>query len=1370
MSRFSIFSIITVLLTAGTAIQARDFVGAANNPGNNGGTTPQGGHRSACIESRAQTDLNINNVRARLLAGGDMWWDGNATARYVVPNVDPASGKPEISSLFAGAVWLGAYDDGGNLILAAQTYRSSGNDFWNGPLDPLTGTIEKADCERWDRHFEVAGADIDLLRADFLEIDPATGETDFEIDNKPSKGILGWPGRGNPYFAEIYGFELPDQDLAPFVDFNEDGVYDPYDGDHPIIEVTGCNADYYNPVYADQMIWWVYNDNGNIHTQTNGQPMIMEVQVTAFGYRTTDAINNMTFYRYKLLNRNALTLKETYFSLWSDPDLGCFSDDMIGCDTITGMGYVYNGDNDDNATCGANGSVGYGTTIPALGVDYFRGPLDSAGNQIGLSSFQYHVNNNGVTGDPQSALGYYRLISGFWPDGTPITSGGTGYNAGGGTATDYVFYSWPNETAADSWSMCFNGQTGAADFRFLHTSGPFVLKPGATNEMISGVVWVPELPDYPCPSMKELVQADELAQNLFDDCFKITDGPDAPYIDIIELENQLILNLSYTPAQNNYELTYEESPAKLREFEDSVYRFQGYKVYQVVDANVSVTDLEDAEKARLIYQCDMQDSVAKIINWTVFPDESIQPPVFIPTVMVDGENKGLKHTFKIETDKFSSTGGKLVNHKPYYFCVVAYAFNEYQKYDPVTNSGQADSYLQGRRNFRIYTGIPRNNSPEYFGAVINAEYGDRPQITRIDGRGNGGGLFLDLVDRAAVEADMFADGKAGRITYVETGGPLDIKVVDPLRVSPGTFRLYISDEAFVWDKQTVGNELVYTPMPPLNTQGLGDSIYWALTNANDPSQFWSSFQTLDIKNEQYIPELGIALTIRQASAPGTDGTSGFIGSQVEYTDSLNNPKWYNFIADDVSGIFNVLKTGNAQDDQSFDPEQTYSTSAGGWYPFMLCDGVWRPQDIYFSPNEIKGAYSNNPTPSSSARANFPERILSKQRNVNVVITPDKTKWSRCIVVETASPFLTDVNEGLGIPAPSGLPTLQWKKSFPSVDKDGNQESGDFGKSWFPGYAYDVETGERLNIFFGENSFFNGQFFPESQVPGAATGNDMIYNPTDVANLTPDEFEQFISDDQYLLSSVFGGHHYIYVANSNYDECRTIRRLLDTLAVPPQAAGGKVWNLAAQNAISWASMSYLQEGMKMQGAKQNIPPSEVTFKLRVETPYQKFNATGENNRYPLYEFSFDQYVPTKENADAAQTALDLINVVPNPYYAYSDYEVTEVDNVIKIVNLPPRAVVKIFSIDGRFIKEYNIAQNYPNEISNGIARLGLLGSGDIENQVTTYVEWDLKNYARVPVGSGVYLIHVVANDINGNPIGERVLKSFIINRSFDPQKL
>ena len=182
------------------------------------------GYRMACTASRSQVDLNINNVRARLRGGGDMWWDG-VQAQYIVPNVDPSSGETAVSALFSGAIWLGAYDGGGNLIVAAQTYRNDGNDYWSGPLNPNTAEVTNLECERWDKHFTVYGKDIDALRADFL--DP----TSPGIDNRPSQQIMGWPARGNVHFAAIHGFDILEynQDLAPFIDVNADGVYNPMD-------------------------------------------------------------------------------------------------------------------------------------------------------------------------------------------------------------------------------------------------------------------------------------------------------------------------------------------------------------------------------------------------------------------------------------------------------------------------------------------------------------------------------------------------------------------------------------------------------------------------------------------------------------------------------------------------------------------------------------------------------------------------------------------------------------------------------------------------------------------------------------------------------------------------------------------------------------------------------------------------------------------------------------------------------------------------------------------------------------------------------------------------------------------------------------
>ena len=79
-------------------------------------------------------------------------------------------------------------------------------------------------------------------------------------------------------------------------------------------------------------MWWVFNDKGNIHTETGGDPIGMEIRAQAFAFATNDEVNSMTFYNYELINRSYYTLNNTYFAIWVDSDIGCSEDDFVGCD------------------------------------------------------------------------------------------------------------------------------------------------------------------------------------------------------------------------------------------------------------------------------------------------------------------------------------------------------------------------------------------------------------------------------------------------------------------------------------------------------------------------------------------------------------------------------------------------------------------------------------------------------------------------------------------------------------------------------------------------------------------------------------------------------------------------------------------------------------------------------------------------------------------------------------------------------------------------------------------------------------------------------------------------------------------------------
>src|SRR5699024_9050642 len=105
------------------------------------------------------------------------------------------------------------------------------------------------------------------------------------------------------------------------------------------------------------------------------------------------------------------------------------------------------------------------------------------------------------------------------------------------------------------------------------------------------------------------------------------------------------------------------------------------------------------------------------------------------------------------------------------------------------------------------------------------------------------------------------------------------------------------------------------------------------------------------------------------------------------------------------------------------------------------------------------------------------------------------------------------------------------------------------------------------------------------------------------------------------------------------------------------------------------------------------------------------------------------------------ALKMINVVPNPYYAFSKYERGRLDTKVKIVNLPERCKVRIYNTSGKLIRAYD------------------------KDSPVNFIDWDLKNGQKIPVAGGIYLIYVKVPGI-----GHRVIKFFGGMRAPDLENL
>ena len=408
-----------------------------------------------CSQPQAINYLHGNNVRAAFLNGGDMFWDGTQSAQYQVPYTP---GGTTLNTIFASALWLSAVDPSANVLVSTQTYRTNGTDYWSGPLDPATGQAN--DCQAFDQIWKVTGADVQAFLADFND--------NGVLDNPVPSSILQWPARNNSHSTVIMNSSNPSADLAPFFDKNNDNTYNPYDGDYPIADPA------HSAVIADDLLWMVFNDNGNIHTHSSVQGLKTEIHLTAYAFSCSNdpIINSTIFTRHKIINRNTLTLTDWSAGLWVDFDLGCHHDDYIGTAPNLNTMYVYNEDNDDNVVCGSTN--GYGTNPPVQAITMLNQSLD---NSI------YMVNSpSSPTGDPVSAMNYHRLLNGSWGNGTPLSSGGSGYNPVNSSTAAHMFPDNPNDP--NGWSMHTEGLNGL-DTRALGATHQATVLPGQSIEIVT---------------------------------------------------------------------------------------------------------------------------------------------------------------------------------------------------------------------------------------------------------------------------------------------------------------------------------------------------------------------------------------------------------------------------------------------------------------------------------------------------------------------------------------------------------------------------------------------------------------------------------------------------------------------------------------------------------------------------------------------------------------------------------------------------------------------------------------------------------------------------------------------------------------------
>jgi PKD repeat protein len=527
-----------------------------------------------------------------------------------------------------------------------------------------------------------------------------------------------------------------------------------------------------------------------------------------------------------------------------------------------------------------------------------------------------------------------------------------------------------------------------------------------------------------------------------------------------------------------------------------------------------------------------------------------------------------------------------------------------------------------------------------------------PPVQRLEGKGSGSQV-LDLMPESVNEILTSTDQRTHFPWYKPLHAPVKITYENYASMVDGDYRI-----AF---------------------DSIGFSSHWKMWIVGKTDTVYSD-STISSGNKQLIPQWGIGVEVKQVALPGFDRNpdkNGFLEGTMTFADPTKN--WLTGLVDtDYPSSYNWIRSGDkvgsdpndpcaaAFDDRSLssqfiDAHSFYeSTIVRTWAPYRLTANNRDPL-IYTACYNTGPAYWPNAT--------MLQNKIDNLSNVDVVITSDKSKWSRCIVLEIGSSLALNQDN---------QPTMLMR-SHASVDKNGRTVSqggisdannpdasdyvGAFGMGWFPGYAINVETGERLNVAFGENSELSME-----------NGRDMLWNPTS-------------TERSSFGDPIFGGMHYLYVFGHNgdvlypnpYSSCPQLSGQLKD--VPVYDAGKMMYTIMftpQTNAMTerteifrdamWVNIPMLNPG-------HTLMETDVTIRLRVAKPFKAYNtsSTPENNDYPMYGFKIDKLNLGCNFYDGA------VNAYPNPFNESCTIFFDNTEN--------EKYQLKLYDVRGRLVRTY-----------------------------------------------------------------------------------
>jgi hypothetical protein len=340
----------------------------------NNGTTTLARFFNTSLQS--YEELSPNELTAGFSADGSFF---NNTANDLFPGLN-IQGKKLV---FTSGIFLSGWQGNAQArSTSVKTYTNDGVPQWvMGPASSNRNSYSF--FEKYNRVWRVTKTQIDDHKTNYAN-------ASYQIPEV----ILNWPGNGNTQAGE-------ERFIAPFVDLNWNGIYEPLQGDYP--EIRG-----------DEAIFMVYNTVDG-YSPYGHQNLGLECHTMAYAYDSLNTpLHNTLFVHQQLISKQR-AFDTLLYGHFQDFELGNPTDDVIAADSARNMIYVFNGDLIDE------GFFGYGINPPAAGFVMLSQPLAGA----------MATNNAAANTDEEFSI--YMLLRRTFIDGSPIrldSTGGDGYLPG----------------------------------------------------------------------------------------------------------------------------------------------------------------------------------------------------------------------------------------------------------------------------------------------------------------------------------------------------------------------------------------------------------------------------------------------------------------------------------------------------------------------------------------------------------------------------------------------------------------------------------------------------------------------------------------------------------------------------------------------------------------------------------------------------------------------------------------------------------------------------------------------------------------------------------------------------------------------------